>query len=102
MTIELTIGSKGLTVIIVYGPDESEKAEIKDAKKIKQAPRCWNKRFGDFLLRLDFKVSQADPCLYIRNQNGRQLLVVLYVDDAWMMDWLRVLIKIAWRSFLSN
>ncbi|KAK9702155.1 hypothetical protein QE152_g30131 [Popillia japonica] len=30
MTIELTIGSKGLTVIIVYGPDESEKAEIKE------------------------------------------------------------------------
>lgn len=48
---------------------------------LKQAPRCWNKRFGNFLLGLGFEVSQADPCLYVKNQHGKQLLVVLYVDD---------------------
>ncbi|CAL1681980.1 unnamed protein product [Lasius platythorax] len=27
------------------------------------------------------KTSEADPCLYIRNENGKLLLVALYVDD---------------------
>ena len=37
---------------------------------LKQAPRCWNKNFNDFLTKEGFKSSFADPCLYIRNRNG--------------------------------
>ena len=48
---------------------------------LKQAPRCWNKKFNDFLTKEGFKSSFADPCLYIRNRNGRKLILVLYVDD---------------------
>ena len=48
---------------------------------LKQAPRCWNKKFNDFLTKEGFKSSFADPCLYIRNRNGRKLVLVLYVDD---------------------
>lgn len=48
---------------------------------LKQAPRCWNNRFGRFLSQLGFKVSEADPCLYTREKNGKKLLLVLYVDD---------------------
>ena len=48
---------------------------------LKQAPRCWNKRFGIYLLKLGFKASEADPCFYIREKNGKKLLLVLYVDD---------------------
>ena len=48
---------------------------------LKQAPRCWNKKFNDFLTKEGFKSSFADPCLYIRNLNGRKLILVLYVDD---------------------
>ncbi|GBM55333.1 Retrovirus-related Pol polyprotein from transposon TNT 1-94 [Araneus ventricosus] len=47
---------------------------------LKQAPRCRNKCFGQFLLKLDFKASDADPCLYTKEVNGRKLLIVLYVD----------------------
>ena len=31
---------------------------------LKQSPRCWNKRFVDFMLKLGFAVSDADPSLY--------------------------------------
>ena len=48
---------------------------------LKQAPRCWNKRFGNFLVKLNFKASQADPCLFIRESNNKKLILALYVDD---------------------
>ena len=48
---------------------------------LKQTPRCWNKKFNDFLTKEGFKSSFADPCLYIRNRNGRKLILVLCVDD---------------------
>ena len=31
---------------------------------LKQAPRCWNKKFNDFLVKHDFKSSDAEPCLF--------------------------------------
>ena len=51
---------------------------------LKQAPRCWNKRFGSFLTKLGFKVSEADPCLYIRDRDGKKLILVVYEDDGWL------------------
>ena len=48
---------------------------------LKQSPRCWNKRFVDFLIARGFKQSSADPCVYVKTWNGRKLIVVLYVDD---------------------
>lgn len=48
---------------------------------LKQALRCWTKRIDDLLLKLGFKTSEADPCLYIRKRSKNLLLVVLYVDD---------------------
>jgi len=46
-----------------------------------KAPRCWNKRFEAFLIKQGFKVSAADPCLYVRYRDGKKLLLALYVDD---------------------
>jgi hypothetical protein len=54
---------------------------LKSFYGLKQAPRCWNRCFGNFLIKVGFKVSDADPCLYIRNQNGKMLIIALYVDD---------------------
>ena len=48
---------------------------------LKQAPRCWHKCFGKFMLDLGFKISEADQCLFIRQEEGKKLLVALYVDD---------------------
>lgn len=54
---------------------------LKSLYGLKQAPRCWSRCFGKFLVNLGFKASDADPCLHVRNQNGKILLIALYVDD---------------------
>ena len=48
---------------------------------LKQGPRCWQKRFGTFLQHLNFKVSKADPCLYISERDGKKRILIIYVDD---------------------
>ena len=40
---------------------------------LKQAPRCWNKRLGAFLQQHRFRASDADPCLYVRETDGKKL-----------------------------
>lgn len=35
---------------------------------LKQFPRCWNRRFADYLISLGFKKSDVDPCLFIKKQ----------------------------------
>lgn len=48
---------------------------------LKQSPRCWNKRFMQFIKKVGLKSSTADPCLFYRNCGKRSLYVVIYVDD---------------------
>ena len=65
-----------------YGDGSSKVCKLKRSLYgLKQAPRCWNKHFEAFLIKQGFKVSAADPCLYIRNRGGKKLLLALYVDD---------------------
>lgn len=84
MTIELTIGSKGLTVIIVYGPDESEKAEIKEEFWYLLNIEVENAKgeimvIGDFNSRVGKgnKISQEVVGQHgemVRNSNGNRLI----------------------------
>lgn len=48
---------------------------------LKQASRAWNERFHQFVIRLKFKRSENDQCLYVRTENDERLILVLYVDD---------------------
>lgn len=51
---------------------------------LKQSPRCWNKRFNDFIVTLGFRRSLADYCLYTRVIDDSITYLVLYVDDMLM------------------
>lgn len=53
----------------------------KSLYRLKQSPRCWNKRFKDVLLSFSLSESTADPCLFYRIIGEDKLIVVLYVDD---------------------
>ncbi|GBN28663.1 hypothetical protein AVEN_258211-1 [Araneus ventricosus] len=55
--------------------------QIKTLYGLKQASRCCNKYFGEFLSEVRFKTSEADPCLYIRDKYEKKSIVCLYVDD---------------------
>ncbi|XP_050125594.1 uncharacterized mitochondrial protein AtMg00810-like [Malus sylvestris] len=46
-----------------------------------EAPRAWNDRFTNFLPGLGFKVSQADPSLFVQHSSKGTMVLLLYVDD---------------------
>jgi hypothetical protein len=48
---------------------------------LKQAPCAWFFRLSGMLLQLGFHASQADVSLFIFNQAGIQIYVLIYVDD---------------------
>uniref|UniRef100_A0A146M1T4 Retrovirus-related Pol polyprotein from transposon TNT 1-94 n=1 Tax=Lygus hesperus TaxID=30085 RepID=A0A146M1T4_LYGHE len=48
---------------------------------LKQAPRCWNQRFAAFLLKIGFKQSNADTCLFLKKTESTHIMIALYVDD---------------------
>ncbi|KAG7574150.1 Integrase catalytic core [Arabidopsis suecica] len=48
---------------------------------LKQASRQWFLKFSTTLMSLGFQKSQADHTLFVRNQNGKYLAVLVYVDD---------------------
>lgn len=54
---------------------------LKSIYGLRQSARCWNQRMDTVLRDMGFTASSADPCLYIRKVNGKQVFVLLYVDD---------------------
>ena len=48
---------------------------------LKQSPRCWNIVLDTFLKSLNFTQSNADQCVYIRNNNEQKTIIAVYVDD---------------------
>ena len=54
---------------------------VRTSDGLKQAPHCWNERYDTFMRHNGFKISDADPCLYMRVRNGKKLIAPIYVDD---------------------
>lgn len=48
---------------------------LKSLYGLKQALRCWNTKFNDFLLKFGLTRSNSDPCLYFRRQGEEFTLV---------------------------
>lgn len=44
---------------------------------LRDAPKCWNDMFNNVIVKLGFKRSKKDPCLYI----SEGIYLLLYVDD---------------------
>lgn len=53
---------------------------------LKQASRVWYERFNYFMMKINFKRCISDQCVYIKNENGIQCFVLLYVDDLLIMS----------------
>ncbi|CAG4933546.1 unnamed protein product [Colias eurytheme] len=60
---------------------------------LKQASRCWNKTFTEFLFKYGFVQSQADNCIYIGHFNGSKVFLIIYVDDALVISSNKQLIR---------
>eukprot|EP00253_Pinus_taeda_P001822 PITA_01822 len=48
---------------------------------LKQAPRAWYSRIDSYLLENEFEKCEGEPTVYIKEKDGKLLIVVLYVDD---------------------
>lgn len=54
---------------------------VKSLYGLKQSPRCWNKKFTDFVRSYGLKESDADPCLFVSSKPGHKLVLGIFVDD---------------------
>eukprot|EP00253_Pinus_taeda_P029599 PITA_29599 len=48
---------------------------------LKQVPRAWYSRIDFYLLENEFDKCEGEPTIYIKEKDGKLLIVVLYVDD---------------------
>jgi len=67
-----------------------EEAKVCRLKKciygLKQASRQWNKKIHGVLISLGFKQSEHEPCVYLRIDDGKIVIVALYVDDHFVLS----------------
>ena len=52
---------------------------------LKQAPRAWYSRIDSYLLSMGFQKSEADPNLYFIMVGDDLLVLLLYVDDLFII-----------------
>jgi hypothetical protein len=51
---------------------------------LKQSPRSWYARIDNYLIRLGFSKSHADPNLYHKVLNNAPMILLLYVDNLFL------------------
>lgn len=54
---------------------------LKSLYGLKQASRCWNRKFTSFIQDFKFKTSKHDPCVFIRNDDNGCVILAIYIDD---------------------
>jgi hypothetical protein len=59
---------------------------------LKQAPRAWYGRINSFLTSLGFTKSKADSKLYFKVMNDKPVILLLYVDDLFLIGEYKVII----------
>ena len=52
---------------------------------LKKAPRAWYERIDSYLMKLGFTRSNANPNLYFKVDMEKPLILVLYVDDLFLI-----------------
>lgn len=48
---------------------------------LKQASRCWNLKFTNFLKKFKLSSSEADSCVFVGSVSGRKIILAIYIDD---------------------
>ena len=48
---------------------------------LKQGGRIWNEKIDTYLKSQGYTPSDADPCIYVKHNKGKMVIIALYVDD---------------------
>ena len=54
---------------------------MKSLYGLKQAGRQWNKKIHSSLLEAEFVQCPQEPCVYMREKNGKKIVIAIFVDD---------------------
>ena len=75
----------------------NKKSHVYSLKKalygLKQASRVWYEKMDGFLMSLDLSKNVADPNLYYHIVGNKCLILVLYVDDLFLIDSERLIVE---------
>lgn len=48
---------------------------------LKQSARVWNQKIDGTFKKMGYNPTASDPCLYVKEQNGKRSFILIYVDD---------------------
>lgn len=48
---------------------------------LKQASRCWNQKFKNFIQLFGFSTCKADSCVFVSRKDGQLVIMAIHVDD---------------------
>jgi hypothetical protein len=68
----------------------------KELYGLKQASRAWYSRIDSYLLQMGFEKSEADPNLYYIIQGEDTLILILYVDDLFIIGGEYLIVDCKW------
>ena len=54
---------------------------VKSLYGLKQAPKQWHQKFDKVVLANGYKINESDKCIYSKFENGKGVIICLYVDD---------------------
>ena len=83
--IEEGVYIEQLEGLVVHGKESHVCRLKKSLYGLKKEPRAWYSRIDNYLLSLGFTKSDADPNLYYKVVGDSPLILVLYVDDLFLI-----------------
>jgi hypothetical protein len=72
----------------------------KELYGLKQAPRAWYARIDNYLMRLGFSKSNADTNIYYKFMNNAPMILLLYVNDLFLIGEEYLIIQ--WKNELAS
>ncbi len=66
---------------VVEGQEKKVCKLIRSLYGLKQAPKQWHQKFDEVVLSSGYKINESDKCIYSKFENGKGVIICLYVDD---------------------
>lgn len=54
---------------------------LKSLYGLKQASRCWNRKFTKFLEKFDLKATSSDSCVFVSKHGQKKIVLGIFIDD---------------------
>jgi hypothetical protein len=66
---------------VIKGQEDKVCKLTKSLYGLKQAPKQWHQKFDQVVLANGYIINESDKCIYSKFQNGKGVMICLYVDD---------------------